>query len=152
MRGACASCSRRARWCWLRAATTRSAPGSWLDFKAWLDGFIASDRAFLTDEARHTASAIMFQIPVPALQRPAMRGHNLVILGSLPPRVRDLYGLSWTPARAVGFRAAVAFARATRPLTPRALRVGWNTRFFDDVARSERALIARGRPVPGALA
>jgi len=128
------------------------APRSWAEFREYFDGFVDGPDAYLTDEARITGHAIMFQIPVPALQRPAMRGHNLVILGSLPPRVRELYGLTWTPARAVGFRAAVAFARATRPLTPRALRVGWNTRFFDDVARSERALIARGRPVPGALA
>src|SRR5436305_10206866 len=95
------------------------APPSYAAFRDYFDGFVNGPDAFLTDEARTTGHAIMFRIPVPALQRPAMRGHNLVILGSLPARVRELYGLSWTPARAVGFRAAVAFARATRPPTPR---------------------------------
>ena len=129
-----------------------AAPRSWAEFRDYFDGFVTGPDAYLTAEARITGYAIMFQIPVPPLQRPAMRGHNLVILGSLPRRVRDLYGLRWTAAHAAGFRASVALARATRPLAPQALRAGWNTRFFDDVARSERALIASGRPVPGALA
>ena len=48
---------------------------------------------------RTTASAIMFEIPVPLTRWPAMRVHNLIMLGSLPPRVRELYGLRWTRRR-----------------------------------------------------
>ena len=88
----------------------------------------------------------------PALQRPAMRVHNVVVLGSLPPRVRALYGLPWTPAHAAAFRAAVTATRAWLPRSPRAVRTGRNTAFFDGVAASERALVARGHAVPGALA
>ena len=72
--------------------------------------------------------------------------------GSLPPRVRELYGLRWTRAEAVAFRSAVAALRAPRPIAPRRLRTGWNTRNFDLVGATEKARAARGRPIPGALA
>jgi uncharacterized protein (DUF2236 family) len=127
------------------------APSSWAQFADYMDARINGPDAHLTDEARITGHAIMFQIPVPALQRPGMRGHNFVIAGSLPPRVRELYEVPWTAAHETGFRALTRALRATRPAAPRAMRAGWNTRFFDGVADSERALLRQGRPVPGAL-
>ena len=127
------------------------APPSYADFRAWWDAELESDRVHLTDEARYVGSAIMFQIPVPASRRLAMQVHNLVMLGSLPARVRELYGLRWTRAQAATFRAVVGGLRATRPLSPEAARVGRNTRSFDLVAETERERIARGEAVPGAL-
>lgn len=129
-----------------------AAPGSYAQFRAYWRERLAGGEAYLTDEARYVGSAIMFQIPVPATRWPAMQLHNLIMLGSLPAPVRRLYGLRWTPAHAVAFRSAVAAARASRPIAPRSVRTGWNTRFFDDVADTERARIARGETSPGALA
>jgi uncharacterized protein (DUF2236 family) len=128
------------------------APPTYRAFRAYMDERVNGAGAHLTGEAHTTGHAIMFQIPVPTLHRPAMRVHNLVVLGSLPPRVRELYGLAWTPAHAAAFRAAVATTRAWLPRSPRVVRTGWNTSFFDGVAATERALLERGRPVPGALA
>ena len=128
-----------------------AAPASYPEFRAWWDAELASDRVHLTDEARYVGSAIMFEIPVPASRRLAMQVHNLVMLGSLPPRVRELYGLRWTRAQAAAHRAVVGGLRATRPLSPEAARVGRNTRSFDLVAETERERIARGEAVPGAL-
>jgi uncharacterized protein (DUF2236 family) len=127
------------------------APGSWREFKAWFDGFIASDRAFLTDEARHTAGAIMFQIPVPPTRRPGILAHNVIMLASLPPRVREHYGLEYTRRHQLAFRALVGFARATRPLVPARARRGYNTKDFEMVAATERKIIAGGGTAPGAL-
>ena len=127
------------------------APPSYADFRAWWDAELESDRVHLTDEARYVGSAIMFQIPVPASRRLAMQVHNLVMLGSLPARVRELYGLRWTRPQAAAHRAVVGGLRATRPLSPEAARVGRNTRSFDLVAETERERIARGEAVPGAL-
>ena len=127
------------------------APATYSDFRDWWGARLASDEVHLTDEARYVGSAIMFRIPVPASRLPAMQVHNLVMLASLPPRVRELYGLRWTPAHEAAFRAVLAGLRVTRPLSPRRLRVGPNTRSFDLVAASERRRIARGQPVAGAL-
>jgi uncharacterized protein (DUF2236 family) len=129
-----------------------AAPATQVEFRAWWDERLASEDCHLTAEARHVGAAIMFRIPVPAVQAPVMRLHHLIMLGSLPPVVRRHYGLRWTPAHAVAFRSAVAAVRAARPVTPDFVRSGVNTAHFDRVARSERALVERGRSIPGALA
>jgi uncharacterized protein (DUF2236 family) len=129
-----------------------AAPGSHAEFRSYWDARLASDDVFLTDEARHVGSAIMFQIPVPARRAPAMKLHNLIIRGSLPGRVRSLYGVRWSAAEQLAFRAAVAALRAPRRVTPRGIRTGPNTAHFDLVAATERARFARGEPIPGALA
>jgi uncharacterized protein (DUF2236 family) len=127
------------------------APPTYPDFRAYWNERLASDESYLTDEARYVGSAIMFQIPVPLSRWPAMRLHNLIMLGSLPERVRHLYGLSWSPAQALAYRAAVAALRAPRPLVPARLRRGSCRGEFDLVARTERARLARGAEIPGAL-
>jgi uncharacterized protein (DUF2236 family) len=129
-----------------------AAPASYTEFRAWYQERLAGDDAHLTDEARYVGSAIMFQIPMPPSRWAAMRVHNLVMLGSLPSRVRKLYGLHWTPAHAAAFRATVAAIRAPRPLAPQRVRAGRCTAHFDLVAATERSRIARGDPIPGALA
>ena len=122
------------------------APRSWAEFHEYFDGRLADADVHLTDDARYTGMAIMFEIPVPALNAPAMKVHNAIMLGALPAPVRRLYGLRYTPADALAYRVAVAALRAPRPLAPGFLRRGRNTRFFDQVAGTERDRIARGRP------
>lgn len=124
------------------------APGSWGEFEEYFSQRLSSPAAHLTDEARSTGRAILFEIPVPALNTPAMRVHNVVMLGALPPRVRRMYGLRYTPADALAFRIAVTGLRTPRPLAPSFMRRGRNTRFFDQVANTERDRIARGKPTP----
>ena len=121
------------------------APASWADFAEYFAARIASPDAHLTDEAQATGRAIMFDIPVPARSAPAMRLHNVIMLGALPPEVRRLYGLRYTALDAMAFRATVAALRAPRPLAPDFMRRGRNTRFFDEVADTERARAVRGR-------
>ena len=59
---------------------------------------------FLTDEARYVGHATAFEIPMPAHQQPGKRVHDLLMLGSLPPRVRELYGLDYTASPAARVR------------------------------------------------
>ncbi|MEA2664190.1 MAG: hypothetical protein QOI11_1134, partial [Candidatus Eremiobacteraeota bacterium] len=129
-----------------------AAPASYRDFRSWWNARLESEAAFLTEEARYVALAVMFEIPVPRTRWAAMKLHNLIMLGSLPPRVRELYGLRWSRAEAAAFRASVAALRAPRPLSPHALRVGGNARSFDLVGSTENARAARGLRIPGALA
>jgi uncharacterized protein (DUF2236 family) len=125
-----------------------AAPSTHREFRAWWDHRLASERMHLTSSARYVGYATAFEIPLPGIYAPAKRVHDLIMLGSLPPRVRELYGLGWTTAHAVAFRAAVIAARRSRPLVPRALRRGSNADAYDLVARTERRRIERGEPTP----
>jgi uncharacterized protein (DUF2236 family) len=124
------------------------APATYDEFRVYWRAQLASEELFLTDEARYVGYATAFEIPLPRTHQLGKRVHDLLMLGSLPARVRELYGLSYTPAHAAAYRSAVSFARATRRLTPAALARGWNTASFDMVQRTERRRIEHGEPTP----
>jgi uncharacterized protein (DUF2236 family) len=129
--------------------TPRAAlPATYADFRAWYEAQLAGPDLFLTEEARYIGHATAFLIPMPASRMFAKRIHDLVMLGSLPPRVRELYGLSYTPAQAAACGAALAAARLTRPLVPEALKRGSCIPEFEGVAAIERRRIERGQPTP----
>jgi uncharacterized protein (DUF2236 family) len=122
------------------------APTDWAGFRAWFDGRIASDEMGLTEDARLVGRGVAFRIPVPRFEAPAMEVHNLLLIGSLPARVRELYDLPWDIGREVAFRAATRAIRASRPLSPRSLARGRNSARFDRTARLETERIRAGRP------
>ncbi len=125
-----------------------AAPDSYVAFRAWWDETLASDRMHLTDEARYMGHAVAFEIPMPALNQGAKRVHDLIMRGSLPPRVRDLYGLSWSVTQARLFPLAVGLLRRLRRVAPRALTHGSNVRSFELVRATEQRRLDLGQPTP----
>ena len=123
-------------------------PQSYRAFRSYYADRLASAEMFLTEEARYVGYATAFEIPMPAIQQPGKLVHDLLMLGSLPRRVRELYDLSFSPRQQLAFAATVQAVRAARRLTPGPLARGWNTRSFDGVARTERRRIERGLPTP----
>ena len=124
------------------------APATWKDFRAYYRERLVSDEMFLTGEARYVGHATAFEIPMQAIQQPGKRVHDLLMLGSLPRRVRERYELKYSRRQQLAFEAAVRAVRAARRLTPGPLARGWNTRSFDGVARTERRRIEQGKPTP----
>jgi uncharacterized protein (DUF2236 family) len=125
-----------------------AAPQTWAEFADWYRERLVSGEMFLTDEARYVGYATAFEIPMPAHQQPGKRVHDLLMLGSLPARVRELYGLPFGARQQLGFELAVRAVRTARRLTPAPLARGGNTRSFDGVAREERRRIEQGKPTP----
>jgi uncharacterized protein (DUF2236 family) len=125
-----------------------AAPASYPEFRSWYEDKLASDEMCLTDEARYIGYATAFEIPLPLLHQPGKRVHDLLMLGSLPPRVRELYGIPYTRAQQSAFYAAARTIRSARRVTPGRVARGWNTRSFELVARTERLRIEHGRPTP----
>ena len=129
--------------------TPRDAcPPTYQDFRRWWNDRLASDRMVLTDEARHMGFASAFEIPLPRTHQVGKLVHDAVMLGSLPPRVRELYGLAYGPREQRRFEAGVAFFRTTRRLTPGPLARGSSARAYDLVAATERRRIRRGLYTP----
>jgi uncharacterized protein (DUF2236 family) len=122
-----------------------AAPATYGDFRAYWEEIWSGDELHLTDEAREVALAIAFEIPLPRYLHPPREVHNLVLAGTLPQHVRELFGVRWTPLHSAAFRSVVAGMRAARPVTPRRLRRGDNTSSFELVARTEKQLVASGR-------
>jgi uncharacterized protein (DUF2236 family) len=120
-----------------------AAPETYPEFRAYYEGFLASKDAWLTDSARRTGRQIAFEIPMALHMQPFKRLHDLIMLGSLPPRVRHIYRLPWTPAHAAAFTGAVHTIRGIRPAIPRSQLRGRNARRFDGVAQLEAQRLAQ---------
>jgi uncharacterized protein (DUF2236 family) len=125
-----------------------SAPPTHREFRAWYEQQLAAPDLHLTEEARFMGHASAFSIPMPSTRLPAKRLHDLVMLGSLPPRIRELYGLRYTPAHAAACASVLASGRLLRLLAPRSLTHGSCIPEFEMVARAERRRIERGHPTP----
>ena len=128
------------------------APPTYAGFRAWYEAQLAGPDLHLTEEARYMGHASAFEIPMPTGRAPAKRVHDLVLLGSLPPRVRELYGLRFTPAHASACSVALTAIRLARLTSPRSLTCGSCVREFKMVAATERRRIATGRPTPQIVA
>jgi uncharacterized protein (DUF2236 family) len=124
------------------------APRSYVEFRRYWHEQLASDELFLTEQASRTGYLSAFEIPVAQAQQPLKQLHDLIVLGSLPHRVRELYGLRYTWAHTCRFIAAVSTLRVTRRATPRTLACGYNSGSFERVARLERWRIEHGEPTP----
>lgn len=127
---------------------TEAAPQSHAEFREWYQRQLAGDDLYLTDEARYMGHASAFQIPMPASKRPAKRVHDLIMLGSLPARIRALYGLSFTSTQAAACAVAMSAARLSHPFVPSRLSRGSCAREFEWVAETERRRIERGQSTP----
>jgi uncharacterized protein (DUF2236 family) len=113
-------------------------PGSHVEFKAWFDGKLAAPDLTVTRHGLEMAPLVAFRQPVPAPARGNIAFQNHLIKGTLPSRVREIFGIRWSRAHESGFRAAAAASRRSRGLFPYRMRRGRNDVFFDVVTESER--------------
>ncbi len=132
----------------LFALPRAAMPASYDAYRAWYSEQLAGEDLHLTEEARYMGYASAFEVPMPSRSQPFKRVHDLLMLGSLPPRVRELYGLRYPPSSAAACAAALAVARSARLLAPRSLTRGSCALAFELVAGTERSRIKLGRPTP----
>jgi uncharacterized protein (DUF2236 family) len=114
------------------------APATHREFKAWLEERLAAPDLQATAHGLEMAPLVAFKQPVPAAARGNLAVQNLIIKGTLPPRVREVFGIPWTRAHESTFGALTATHRRTRRFFPRPMRRGRNDVFFDVVTKAER--------------
>jgi uncharacterized protein (DUF2236 family) len=144
------------RWAELFGMARSAAPATYPEFRESFDAYLESDLVHLTDEARvvgsYLAGAKRGDYDMPPPLRPFFRTLELLVKGSLPSRIRDMYGFRWTPAHEAAFQAAVRAARTLyvrpprfvpRPLEP--VLHGSNRGAFKIVAQAERRHLKHGR-------
>ena len=86
--------------------TPRSeVPGSYREFRDWFDRQLTSPELCATPHALEMAPLVAFKHPVPRSARGNLAVQNLIIKGTLPPRVREIFGIPWTRAHETAFRS-----------------------------------------------
>jgi uncharacterized protein (DUF2236 family) len=123
-----------------------AVPPTYRDFQAWFDARLASPDLHATAHALEMAPLVAFEQPVPRHARANLAVQNVVIKGTLPPRVREIFAIPWSAAHEVSFQAIVATHRRARRAFPRRARRGRNDYFFDLVTAAENQ--RGGTPTP----
>jgi uncharacterized protein (DUF2236 family) len=113
-------------------------PGSYREFKVWWEERLASPDLQATEHALEMAPLVALRQPVPAAARGNLAIQNHIIKGTLPPRVRQIFGIRWSGGHERSFQAIAAAHRRVRRLFPRPMRRGRNDVFFDVVTQAER--------------
>ena len=121
----------------LFALPRAQAPGDYAAYRDYIEERLASADLHVTPHARELGRRVAFDLPLPARRRPALAVINFMVLGLLPPRVRDLYGLRWSSVHEATLTGLAGSLRAARPLTPARIRRGRSAGQYDLVARTE---------------
>ncbi|HEX5525617.1 MAG TPA: oxygenase MpaB family protein [Solirubrobacterales bacterium] len=123
-----------------------AVPPTYPEFRAWWEEKLASPDLCATPHALEMAPLVAFEQPVPWHARGNIAVQNLVIKGTLPARVRRIFGIPWSGAHEAAFQAIAASHRRARPAFPRRARRGRNDYFFDLVTAAEKE--RGGTPTP----
>ena len=91
-----------------------------------------------TEHGLEMAPLVAFEQPVPAAARGNIVAQNHIVKGTLPPRMREIFGIRWSGAHEMAFQAMTAAHRRARHFFPRQVRRGRNDVFFDVVTKTER--------------
>lgn len=90
-------------------------PRSLADFRDYFATQVAGDTITVTAPAREVATVIL-EAPLPAPMRLLVPTHRLATAGLLPPRLRNEYGLRWSPLHELALQlAARSFRLTTAP-------------------------------------
>jgi len=115
-----------------------AVPATAREFDDWFQGRLASSDMHATEHALEMAPLVAFRQPVPLPARLNLETQNLIVKGTTPPRVREIFGIRWTAAHERAFRSVAAAHRGARHAMPRQLRRGRNDYFFNVVTQREK--------------
>lgn len=117
-------------------------PADWAGFRHYVDDTVAGLR--VSDTARRVADSILHPTALPTITRPGVALSRWLTVGTLPPTLRDQYGLTWDPRHDRLLRGAT-LARPVHRLLPRPVRHLPKTVFL---RRARRARVGARHGVP----
>ncbi|HEX5949729.1 MAG TPA: oxygenase MpaB family protein [Actinomycetota bacterium] len=112
------------------------------ELRAYLQGVYDSGMPRVTDSARRVAELFVHP-PREAEWRPILKGVSRLAFATLPPEMREMYGIRVGTPKRLSMRATFAATRALRPLLP--------PRYRYIAPYQEWRLRQRGKPVPGGV-
>jgi uncharacterized protein (DUF2236 family) len=97
-------------------------PPSFAALETYIASVVGSGRLLYTDVAANVAEIIR-RGPVPAAIKPIWGFIRFAAFGTLPPRLRELYGVRWNPARQQLLAANLGLLTRLRPFLPARFRL-----------------------------
>lgn len=121
----------------------QKVPDTFADLEDYVSGVVDSNRLVMTDVAANVA-AIIRQGPVPTVFKPLWGFIRFAAFGTLPQRLRDLYGVTWTPGRQRWLDTNLRILGRVRPFLPERFRLIFPARRAKERLRGKRAIAETG--------
>jgi uncharacterized protein (DUF2236 family) len=96
--------------------------------RSWIPPSVAALRAYIAEvvdgdilrvtEGARTVAELIRRPPSDVPWRPVLRQVAWWAFGTLPPRLRDLYGVRWKPVKELRLRASLLALKVIRPVLP----------------------------------
>jgi uncharacterized protein (DUF2236 family) len=125
-----------------------TAPPDFRAFRAYMRERLASEDMHVTPRAHEVALYVAFELPMPPHRAAALTVINHAIVGTLPPRAREKYGLAWSRFDDARLGALTGALRGAATVLPRAWWTGSSARDYEVVRRGEERLLSRGWTSP----
>ncbi|HET9197257.1 MAG TPA: oxygenase MpaB family protein [Solirubrobacterales bacterium] len=104
-----------------------SMPASFADLRAYVDGRLADDSLWISEDRREQARRMVLEPPYSGWMRtaimPLTETIRLISVGLLPAEIRRLFGFSWDPGREALLRSALIQLRLGTRFWPDAVRL-----------------------------
>lgn len=148
------------RWGELFGMPRAAAPPDYPAFREYFDRYLASDELYLTDEARKVGNYLSGHV-VPYPQRPPVQqvssAYYLLVQGSLPPRIREMYGIDWKHTDELAYRGLARSLRTAHsvpsllvPAPVKTVLNGPSAPVYRKITEQEQRLARAGkRSMPG---
>ncbi|HEX6262032.1 MAG TPA: oxygenase MpaB family protein [Actinomycetota bacterium] len=91
------------------------------ELSEYMRDVVAGDTLIVTDAALEVAD-LFREFPPEAEWKPVLRAISFWSFATLPPKLREAYGVRWSPARDVAARVSLAALKRLRPAIPRRYR------------------------------
>lgn len=143
------------RWGELFGMPRDAAPASYPQFRRYFDGYLESDEPYLTDEAKLVGNYLSGkEVPYPqhGPWQQASSAYYLLIQGSLPERIKRMYGIDWKLPHQLAYQGLAHAVRTTHtamPVLPRQVReslAGRSSPLYTVITKREQRLARSGKP------
>lgn len=106
----------------LLGLSAHDMPATACDLRQYVHDMVYSNKLAATPQARQIARVVLFP-PVPRVFHPLFLYNFQFTIATLPPPVREIYGLEWSKRQQVAFDLSTLGIRTVIPRLPQSLRV-----------------------------
>jgi uncharacterized protein (DUF2236 family) len=122
-------------------------PASYEEFRDYYDARFKKREFHLTESAHYMGRLVCFHPPLPLgpLARPFQDTGNLLLLGTIPEPVREMYDLTWSEPQEAAFQAIAKSSRLAHSIVPDRLHLRGRNNFpLNQIILEEQRRIENG--------
>lgn len=100
--------------------SAKDMPGGHIEAEEYMQEMVEGDELYVTERSRESGRKVVLHPPAPIWMQPLVQAVNFAIIGSLPAKIREGYGLQWLPGMEEARQLGALYTRMQLGMLP-----GW---------------------------